>query len=136
MIKEFKEFMLRGNVMDMAVGVVIGGAFTAIVTNIVAGLITPLIALLILAITGSHDTKFDMMNVTYQGVTFNFGAVFTAVITFIITGIVLFLIMKSVNRLRTIRAKEEENEEEDVIHTELDYLEEIRDLLAKKENEE
>ncbi|MDR0922085.1 MAG: large conductance mechanosensitive channel protein MscL [Lactobacillales bacterium] len=136
MIKEFKEFMMRGNVIDMAVGVVIGGAFTAIVTNIVNGLINPLIAYIIYLITGSKDTKFTGLDITVaKGVTFQFGLVISAIITFIITGLVLFIIVKAVNKTKTIGQKEQEEEAATEV-TELDYLEEIRDLLAgKKDND-
>jgi len=130
MLKEFKEFMIRGNVIDMAVGVVIGTAFTAIVTSFVTGVITPLVGLVLKAITGTASTKFDGLNVTINGVVFEFGLVFTAIFTFLITGLVLFFVIKSINKLRNI-GKPQEEEEAVAIHTELDYLKEIRDLLAK-----
>lgn len=57
MLKEFKEFMMKGDVLDMAVGIVIGGAFTAIVKNVVDGLITPLVGLVVSLITGTKDLE-------------------------------------------------------------------------------
>ncbi|SJZ61773.1 large conductance mechanosensitive channel [Pilibacter termitis] len=129
MIKEFKEFIMRGNVVDLAIGVVIGGAFTAIVKSIVDGLITPLVALVIKAFTGSKDTNFTGLNVKINGIDFNFGSVVSAILTFLITGIVLFFIVKSINKLKALSSKEEE--EATLARNELDYLEEIRDLLAQ-----
>jgi large conductance mechanosensitive channel len=128
MLKEFKEFMMRGSVIDLAIGMVIGGAFTAIVNSVVTGLITPLVNWLIQLITGAEKIA---LKVTVGGATFDFGLVITAIITFIITAFVLFLIVKMVNKARARHAKEEE--EPAVMATELDVLNEIRDLLAKKD---
>lgn len=90
MWKEFKEFMLRGNVIDLAVAVVIGAAFTAIVNSIVADLITPLIGLIL----GGLD--FSQYNGVGPG--FNFGNLLTAIINFLLIGLVLFLIVKALNK--------------------------------------
>ncbi|MGX7352157.1 large-conductance mechanosensitive channel MscL [Enterococcus canis] len=137
MIKEFKEFMMRGNVLDMAVGVVIGSAFTAIVTNVVAGLITPLINLVFVAITNDPKALDEMaeMTVKIKGVPFNYGSVISALITFIITAFVLFMIVKFANKAKDMRAKEEPAEEEAPAPTAEDYLKEIRDLLAAQKDE-
>jgi large conductance mechanosensitive channel len=134
MIKEFKEFMMRGNVIDMAVGVVIGGAFTAVIKGVVDSIITPLITLIIVATTGSKDTKFTSLNVEIQGVVFQFGTLVSVILAFLITGFVLFLFVKAINKLRALHSGEEE--EEAAVLTELDYLQEIRDLLAEKRNPE
>lgn len=128
MFKEFKAFMMRGNVLDLAVGVVIGSAFTAIVTKIVEGLITPIVSLIIVMTTGesSADDAFGSMVFNVQGVAFNVGSVISAIITFVITAFVLFLIVKTANKM-----KKPEEETEDEPTTE-DYLAEIRDLLAEQ----
>ncbi|MBQ9065396.1 MAG: large conductance mechanosensitive channel protein MscL [Blautia sp.] len=94
LVKEFKEFIMRGNVMDMAVGVIIGGAFTAIVTSLNEDIITP-----ILGIFGGTDFS----NLTLKlgsgenAPVFAYGNFITAVINFLITALVLFLLLKAVN---------------------------------------
>lgn len=129
MIKEFKEFIMRGNVLDLAVGVVIGSAFTAIVTQIVNGLITPLVSLVFVLTTGekSADDALGALVFHVKGVAFNIGDVISALITFLITAFVLFLIVKAVNKMK----KTPEAAEEEVSGpTTDDLLEQIRDLLA------
>lgn len=126
MIKELKEFILRGNVIDLAVGVVIGSAFTAIVTSLVEGLLTPLVSL-VFSFFGSEDAFSGLVWEPKKNVVFNFGQVITAIITFLITAFVLFLIVKAVNKLRNLHQKPVEEEEPEV--TAEDYLQEIRDLL-------
>lgn len=103
MIDEFKEFIMRGNVLDLAVGVVIGSAFTAIVNGVVTGLITPLIGMVVGLISGadSMDDAFEVLNMKVAGSEFLFGNVISAVITFLITGFVLFLIVKAVNKAQS-----------------------------------
>lgn len=126
-IAEFKEFIMKGNVMDLAVGVIIGAAFTAIVDSLVADIINPLIALL------GGDKVGDVNSLAYQfanGVTINYGNFIGAIINFLIVGFILFLIVKAFNKARDLGAKEEE--EEPAGPSELDVLTEIKDLLAKK----
>ncbi|WP_207941920.1 large conductance mechanosensitive channel protein [Enterococcus sp. DIV2402] len=127
---EFKEFIVTGNVIDLAVGVVIGSAFTAIVTRVVEGLITPLIALVISLFTNSTSMDDSIGALVWsprKGVVFDFGSVITAIITFLITGFVLFAVVKGINKLQSFNKAPEEEEEEEV--TAEDYLAEIRDLL-------
>ncbi|MBO0441189.1 large conductance mechanosensitive channel protein MscL [Candidatus Enterococcus ikei] len=133
MIKEFKEFIMRGNVLDLAVGVVIGSAFTAIVTQIVNGLITPLVSLVFVLTTGnkSADDALGSLVFTVKGVAFNIGDVISALITFLITAFVLFLIVKAVNKMKKPKAEEEDKIEEILLTTD-DYLEQIRDLLVEQ----
>ena len=88
-IAEFKEFIARGNVLDMAVGVVVGGAFTAIVTSVVENLLTPIIGL------AMPETSFA----DWAPYGFGIGAVINAVITFLITAFVVFTIVKAVNKV-------------------------------------
>lgn len=135
MIKEFKEFLMRGNVLDLAVGVVIGTAFTAIVTNVVNGLITPLVGLIVSLFTKGKDLNEAMSILDWKpvkGVTFAFGDVVSALITFIITGFVLFLIVKAANKAKEKTAKNEEAEPEVKAATAEDYLADIRDLLVEQ----
>lgn len=108
---EFKAFITRGNVLDMAVGIIIGGAFTAIITAIVTNVLTPLLAMIpgtgdtgalqivlraVYIDDGSGGTTLDLAN----SVILDFGVVISAVITFIITAFVLFVIVKTVNSVR------------------------------------
>ncbi len=102
-IKEFKEFISRGNVMDMAVGVIIGGAFTAIVTSLVNDIMNPLLSL----ITGGLDFT-EMCVILGEGegaATLNYGAFIAAVINFLLTALVIFCLIKMINKLS--RKKEE-----------------------------
>lgn len=140
MIREFKEFIMRGNVLDLAVGVVIGSAFTAIVTGVVDGLITPFVGMIagILTGGGTLNGALSVLDVTVAGSTFKFGAVISAVITFLITGFVLFLIVKAANtaRARSEALRKAEGDDKDKASSgpsEKDYLREIRDLLVAKQ---
>lgn len=95
-LEEFKKFILRGNVMDMAVGVIVGGAFTSIVTSLNADILTP-----ILAIFGGTD--FSYLSVTLgtgeNAPVLTYGNFITAVINFLITALVIFLLLKGINKL-------------------------------------
>lgn len=134
MIKEFKEFIMRGSVLDLAIGVVIGSAFTAIVTQIVNGLITPLVSLVFVLTTGnkSADDALGSLVFTVKGVAFNIGDVISALITFLITAFVLFLIVKAVNKMKKKPKEQEDDKVEEILLTTEDYLEQIRDLLAEQ----
>ncbi|MDT2757981.1 large conductance mechanosensitive channel protein MscL [Enterococcus asini] len=133
MIKEFKEFIMRGSVLDLAVGVIIGSAFTGIVNQVVEGLITPLIGLVISLFTDGQDLDkaMNVLDVKVNGVTFMFGNVISAIITFLITAFVLFLIVKAANKAKSFGKKEEE-EEAEIVTTE-SLLTDIRDLLEAQE---
>ncbi|MCR4989271.1 MAG: large conductance mechanosensitive channel protein MscL [Lachnospiraceae bacterium] len=103
-IKEFKEFISKGSVMQMAIGIIIGGAFTAIVTSLVNDIITPLLSLL----TGGFD--FSQLAIALgegeEAASLNYGAFIMAVINFLLISIVIFCIIKGVNKFN--RKKEEE----------------------------
>lgn len=132
MIKEFKEFIMRGSVLDLAVGVVIGSAFTAIVTKVVEGLITPLVGLIVSLFTDGNDLNdtLNILDVTFRRNTFKFGDVISAIITFLITAFVLFLVVKAANHAKNLTArKEDEPEEEAPADTTESLLKDIRDLL-------
>ena len=122
MVKEFKEFISRGNMMDLAVGVIIGAAFTAIVNSLVKNLINPLIGLFI--------GKIDLSNLkfTIGEATFKYGSFLNAVINFLIIALVVFFLIKLVNKITPKKVGEEDpaptNEEI--------YLRQIRDLLQEK----
>ncbi len=133
MIKEFKEFIMRGSVLDLAVGVVIGSAFTAIVTKVVEGLITPLVGLIVSLFTGSSDLDdtLNILDVKFRGNTFKFGDVISAIITFLITAFVLFLIIKAANHAKDLAARKAAKEEtvEETPDTTESLLKDIRDLM-------
>ena len=131
---EFKEFIIKGDALNLAIGVVIGAAFTGIVTSVVENFITPLIELFISLFVdrgGDMEGALKVLNVSINGVEFNFSIIISAIITFLITGFVLFLVVKSVNHAKSLTAKTPE-EEEEVTFTSEDYLREIRDLLQEK----
>jgi large conductance mechanosensitive channel len=122
--KEFRDFITRSNVIDLAVAVVIGLAFTAIVNAIVAGLITPLIGMI-----GGND--YSDLDFTINGSTFEYGQVLNAVIQFLlIAAAVFFFIVKPVNVLNERRRRGEEPERE--LSDEAALLTEIRDLLRDR----
>ena len=103
-LAEFKEFALRGNVIDLAVGVIIGAAFQNIVTALTTNIISPLLGLF-------ANTNFDSLSVQLMGTELQYGAFITAVINFIIMAFVVFLLVKGVNKLATIGKKQAEEEE-------------------------
>ncbi len=103
-ISEFKEFALRGNVMDMAIGIIIGAAFTAIVTSLVDDIISPLIGLFV-------KVDFNNLVATVFNVDIKYGAFIMAVINFLIVALVLFCIIKAMNKAASITKKEEAEEE-------------------------
>lgn len=107
-INEFKEFALKGNVMDLAVGVIIGAAFQNIVTSLTDNFINPLIA----AITGGTGEDGVAVGGAFKinGVSFNYGAFISAVINFLIMALILFIMVKAVNKLMSVGKKEVEAE--------------------------
>ena len=126
MLKEFKEFISRGDVMDLAVGVIIGAAFTAIVNSLVTNLINPLLGLFI--------GRIDLSNLVLKvgDATFKYGKFINAIINFLIIAFIVFLLMKMVNKLMPKKTEEPEDEapsQEEV------YLREIRDLLANQKSQ-
>ena len=103
---EFKDFISRGNVMDMAVGVIIGGAFTAIVNSLVSDLLNPILGL----ITGGM-MDFSDLTIPLGGTSINYGAFLTAVINFLLVALVIFGITKMLNSLHRKKERQEEQEE-------------------------
>lgn len=130
MLKEFKDFILRGNVIELAVGLVMGSAFTAIVNALVDSIIMPFIAGL------SGNASVAEMATVFNGSPIVYGAFLQAIIDFLLIAIVLFLAIKALNTMaaRVKREEEVEEEEKDIPSSE-DYLREIRDLLAAQKTE-
>ncbi len=104
-IKEFKEFISRGNVMDMAVGVIIGGAFTAIVTSLVNDILMPVLSL----ITGGLDftSLCIVLGEGENAATLNYGAFIAAIINFLLIAFVIFLLVKMINNFSRKKKEEE-----------------------------
>lgn len=152
---EFKEFIARGNVLDMAVGIIIGGAFTAIITALVNGVLTPL-----LQVIGVNESGFGALQVVLkeatvdaagavvaEAIVLDFGIVISSIITFLLTAFVLFIIVRAVNRIHAraeeLKAKREAAEAEPepepapepapAAPTTEELLAEIRDLLKHKD---
>ena len=125
MIKGFKEFITRGNVIDLATGLIIGAAFTAVVNALVDGLINPLIA----ALFGEPDLS-NVGNFKLNGAEFSIGLVLTAIINFLlVAAAIYFLIVTPINKLAERRKKDETIEAAGP--TEIELLTEIRDALTK-----
>ncbi len=100
-MNEFKKFICRGNVMDMAVGIIVGGAFTAIVNSLVADIINPL-----LGIFGGMN--FDQLVWNVNGATIAYGKFITAIINFLIMAFVIFLLVRTMNKISDKYGKKEE----------------------------
>jgi len=125
-IQEFREFLLRGNVVDLAVAVVIGAAFGAVIAAVVEGLLTPLIA----AIFGKPD--FRELSFTVNGSEFRYGIVVNALITFLtVAAAVFFFVVKPINHLMA-RRKQGEEAEPEAPTEEVQLLTEIRDALTSR----
>ena len=126
-LAEFKEFALKGNVMDMAVGVIIGGAFKGIVDALTEHIINPIIGCFT---TGGLEGWTVKVGEAELGI----GAFIMAIINFIILAFVLFLMLKGMNKMISLRKKEEEAEEEAAEPSaEEKLLTEIRDLMKEKQ---
>jgi large conductance mechanosensitive channel len=139
MLKEFQEFIAKGNVMDLAVGVIIGGAFGLIVSSLVADIIMPIVG----AIFGGFDfsnyflplssnvTAASLEEARKQGAVFAWGNFLTVLINFLILAWIIFLMVKGVNSMRR-RLAEEKPVEPEAPPADIALLTEIRDLLAKR----
>ena len=125
MLKDLKAFLLRGNVVDLAVGVIIATAFGAIVTSFVNDIITPL--LLNPALEAANVQ--NIAELAWNGVTY--GKFLGAVINFVVIGTVLFFMIKAIEKAQNLRKKEEVAEEVPAGPTELEVLQEIKALLEK-----
>ena len=126
MLKELKAFLLRGNVVDLAIAVIIGAAFGAIVTSLVNDIITPLILKPAMKAAGVDK----IANLSWNGVAY--GSFLSAVINFLVVGTVLFFVVKAAEKAQNLGKKEEATEEEVAAPTQEELLAEIRDLLANK----
>ncbi len=128
-ITEFKEFISRGNVVDMAVGVVIGSAFKAIVDSLVADILTPFIGIILRACGVSDDfASWKLFGL------FGLGSFINSIISFFLIAAGIFIMVKAINTMRKLTHKKEEVVEEIIEESDLDVLKEIRDLLKVQDN--
>lgn len=127
MFKEFKEFIKRGNVMDLAVGVIVGGAFSSIVTSLVNNILTPILGIFL----GGID--FSSLSITVKESNINYGLFLQSIIDFLIIAFCIFVLIKMINKIMALgkkneqsKTKTEKKKEETIL------LEEIRDLLKEQ----
>ncbi|MGF6172847.1 large conductance mechanosensitive channel protein MscL [Ensifer sp. 4252] len=141
MLNEFKEFIARGNVMDLAVGVIIGAAFSKIVTSVVEDLVMPIVG----ALTGggfdfsnyflplsANVTATSLAAARQQGAVFAYGNFITVLINFLILAWIIFLMIKAVNRMRKSLEKQKEAGPAAPPPQDILLLSEIRDLLKQR----
>ena len=126
MFKEFKEFISKGNVLDLAVGVIVGGAFGKIVTSLVDDIIKPIIGLIIGGI------NFSGLSLKIGEATVKYGMFIQNIVNFLIIAFSIFLVVKAVNKMRRIKPEKEEPPVEPKKSNEEILLTEIRDLLKNK----
>lgn len=144
MFKDFRDFIARGNVMDMAVGIIIGAAFTTIVKSLVADVINPVIGLFTGGVDFSNlyvnlsDTQYETFAAAQEAgaATINYGMFANAVINFLIVAFVVFLLVRYVNKLKDLAADPKAAKKGDTPPppppADIQLLTEIRDLLKKK----
>ena len=124
-LNEFKDFAMKGNVLDLAVGVVMGSAFGAIVTSLVEKIIMPLVGILV------GGVNIADLSIKVGNATLGYGAFLQAIINFLIIAFSIFLFVKAINTA-TSKFKKAEEEAAPAVDPQLELLTEIRDLLAKK----
>jgi large conductance mechanosensitive channel len=123
MLKEFKDFIMRGNVVDLAVAVIVGAAFTAVVNSFANDILMQIVA----AVFGKPD--FNNLTFDLGDAVIRYGAFITVLINFLIVAFVVFLVVKGINKLQHLRTKEEEEALEE---TEVELLVQIRDALVDR----
>lgn len=124
-LREFKEFAMRGNVMDLAVGVIVGGAFSSITTSLINDIIMPIVGVFV------SEASFANLSVSVGGAVITYGNFIQAVLNFVILAFVVFCMVKAVNRVA--RKKEAAPPPPPAPSGEEKLLAEIRDLLKEKE---
>lgn len=134
LVGEFKEFISRGNVIDLAVGVIVGGAFTTIVSSLVDDIIMPVIGIITGGINFSSlkfTIKLPEELIGVEPATINYGLFIQNVINFFLTALVIFLLVKAINSFRQKKDEEPVPEPDPEPSDEVKLLAEIRDLMAK-----
>lgn len=135
-IQDFKEFAFKGNIIDLAIGMIIGAAFSGIVTALVDSIISPLIGLALTS-AGADSLATWTIPIGETGVELGLGAFLQAIIDFLIVALCLFLILRAImtakKKMEALKKKEEEEAAAEAEATELSVLLEIKELLEKKE---
>ncbi|MED3384430.1 large conductance mechanosensitive channel protein MscL [Bacillus subtilis] len=126
MWSEFKAFAMRGNIVDLAIGVVIGGAFGKIVTSLVNDIIMPLVGLLL----GGLD--FSGLSFTFGDAVVKYGSFIQTIVNFLIISFSIFIVIRTLNGLRRKKEAEEEEAAEEAVDAQEELLKEIRDLLKQQ----
>jgi large conductance mechanosensitive channel len=126
MIKEFRDFIMRGNVIDLAVAVVMGAAFTGIINSLVNDIIMPIIGVIL----GGLD--FTTLAVTVGSASIAYGKFLQAIVNFLFIALALFFVVKSINAMRAIGAKKEAEAAPAAPPEDVQLLREIRDLLKSR----
>ena len=126
MLKEFKEFISRGNVVDLAVAVVLGAAFTAVVTSFANGVLMNLIA----AVFGQPN--FDSLTFSLGDGVIEYGRFLTAIVNFLLVAVSMFVVVKAINTMKDLRRHDEQEEAAEAAATEIELLTQIRDALMTK----
>jgi large conductance mechanosensitive channel len=129
MLKEFKEFAMRGNIVDLAIGIIIGGAFNKIVSSLVNDMIMPMIGLLL----GGID--FSGLSFKIGDAVVKYGMFIQTVVDFLIVAFSIFLFVKVLNKLYRLKKQEEKKEASPALTKQEELLTEIRDLLKKQQLE-
>lgn len=128
MLKEFKEFISRGNVVDLAVAVIVGAAFTAVIKSLTDNVLMPIVGILF-----GQPTFDGALILTINNSQIRFGSLLTALVNFLIVALAMFLVVKAINKMNELSAKargEKEAEAEAKEQTEIELLTEIRDALV------
>lgn len=126
MLKDFKKFLLRGNVVDLAVGIVVGAAFTAVVNGFVTAFINPLLSIFL------GKTDFSKVVFHIGKTTFPIGAFISPLISFVIIAtVVFFFVIEPINRLMAVAQRKEEKKEAEEIKTDAAILEELKQINSK-----
>ena len=128
MLKEFKEFIARGNVVDLAVAVIVGAAFTGVIKALTDNILMPIIAIVFGKPTFDDALAFQVNNANIR-----IGAFLTALVNFLIVAFAMFLVVKAINKMNELgekMRKQKEDEEADEEKTELELLTEIRDAIV------
>ena len=128
MLREFKQFIMRGNVVELAVAVIIGASFNAIVGSLISDVITPL--LLKPSMQALRVNKLEQL--MWNGVLY--GKFIASVINFLVTAFVIFLIVKGLNRALKLKQQSQQSEDQKIQASEIELLTEIRDLLKKNQS--
>jgi large conductance mechanosensitive channel len=124
MFKDFKEFISRGNVIDLAVAVILGAAFTAVVTSFANGILMNVIA----AVFGQPN--FDSLTFSLGQGEIRYGLFLTALVNFVIVAVAMFLVVKAISTMQSVHRREEEEAEAEA--TEIELLTQIRDALVAR----